>query len=141
LSRLHLAMCACFVLLIVVDIANGGGAKSLLSTVFGYVPLVLIAPFAYALRRLDITATTVDRVIAGTIALACAGSAVQLGAFGIMRPGGLNLNAIPFGVVVAVWGVFQFARGLESGRSSRLWPLFFSAAAFIPILMTQSKLA
>jgi O-antigen ligase len=140
LRRVHRYMLACYLLVLVVDLLNGSVVESFFSTGINYLPLLALAPYAYALRRLSLTETMYDRALQVTMLLAVAISCFRLFVLGEPRPDGINLNSIPYSFVVAMWGVFLLARGLQ--RPAGAWPSLIAAAAgLIPLLIGESKTA
>jgi len=129
-------MIACYLFLLAVDFLNGGGWSNLSTTGVNYLPLIAIVPFAHALRTLRIGPDILDRAMQLTVLLALANTLIRILAFGEDRPGGPNLNSIPYAFILAVWCVFLFSRGLGTGRKDLL---LASAAALIPILLAASK--
>ena len=138
LRLVNRAMLAGYFLLLAVDVLNGGGWSNLTATAVNYLPLVALAPYAYALRSLRLVPDTLDRAMQATIVFAVLLSAGQFGLFSEARPGGPNLNPIPYGFVIAVWAMFLLARGLETGRASSL---ALVPAALVPVFLTGSKIA
>ena len=129
-----------YLALIIVDLVNGGGLVNLQSTGFNYLHLVAVAPFALALRRTGLDLLAFDRAMQVTVLIAFAAAVVQFFFFNVVRPGGLFLNPIPYGFVVALWGVFLLSRGLEQGRDGA-FSIAVGIAAFVPVLLTESKIA
>lgn len=136
LRRVHRYMLGCYLLVLCVDLLNGGGLINLFTTGVNYLPLLALTPYAHALRRLDLSPRLYERAILGTVAIAVAISLASV-AFGANRPGGLNLAPIGYGLVVALWVVYLASAALE--RRSVLLALGACAGA-IPVLITQSKI-
>lgn len=134
----HRYMLACYLLVVVVDVLNGSIVPSLLTTGVDYLTLLALAPYAFALRRLSFRAETFDRAMQATVLIAVAVSCFSRFYLGENRPGGINLNSIPYSFVVATWGTFLLARGLEQGK--RGWPFLATAMlAVAPVLLAESK--
>lgn len=126
--------------LVIVDTVNGGSAWDNLKTAVDYLPVLIIPPLALGFRLSGISVEAVDRVLMATIALAVAMSCVQWLWFGIDRPGGLNLNTIPYAFVVLLWGTFLLARGLGELRGKRAAAALLGAlAALVPIVLSGSR--
>jgi hypothetical protein len=138
LRTVHRLMSALYLLVLGVDLLNGGGWSNLTATGVNYLPLIALSPYAYALRSLRLDPSTLDRAMQGAIVLAVLVSVARFGLLTEARPGGPNLNPIPYGFVIAVWAVFLFSRGLETARASSLTLAF---AALIPVFLTESKIA
>lgn len=137
LRRVHRYMLACYLLVVVVDVLNGSVVASLLLTGVDYLPLLALAPFANALRRLPLSSRALDRAVMATVVMAVAISAYEVFVQDEYRPGGINLNSIPYAFIVAVWGTFLLARGL-AGSANR--PLLVGAVlALAPVLMAKGK--
>ena len=139
LRRVHRSMLACYLLVVVVDVLNGGGWANFESA-GNYLVLLALAPYANALRRLHISPAILDWTIAATLLLATALSCFQMWVFVEARPGGFHLASVGYGVVVSMLATLLFSRALQYGDHWRWW-LFVSAAAFIPVLLSGSKIA
>jgi hypothetical protein len=107
-----------YALIILVELANGGSVAGLGSTAFNYLPLIALAPYAYALRKLGIEPILLDRMIAITLAVGAAISVVISFVYGDQRPGGLDMDALSYGYVLGVWSLFVFSRALNGGRQA-----------------------
>lgn len=137
LRRVHRYMLACYLLVVVVDVLNGSIVASLLLTGVDYLPLLALAPFANALRRTSLSSQAFDRAMMATVLIAVAMSGYAVLVRDEYRPGGINLNSIPYAFIVAVWGTFLLARGLAKSAN---WPLLIGAAlALGPTLMAKGK--
>jgi O-antigen ligase len=139
ISRVGRITIGFYLALVIVDLVNGGGLVNLQSTGFNYLHLVAVAPFALALRRVGLDLPAFDRAMQVTILIALAAAVVQFFFFNVVRPGGLFLNPIPYGFVVALWGVFLLSRGLEQGKDGA-FSIAVGIAAFVPVLLTESKI-
>ncbi len=128
-----------YLAVVAVDFANGGGVVNLQSTGFNYLHLVAVAPFALAMRRVGIERHTIDRAMQIAVMIAFVAAIAQFFVFSVVRPGGLFLNPIPYGFVIALWGVFLLARGLEQG-SEGTTSIAVAFAAFVPVVITESKI-
>lgn len=140
LRRVHRYMLACYLLVLAVDLLNGGGWANL-APVGGYLPLLALAPYAHAVRRLGLTPGHFDLAMQATLALAIVMSVFRYAFLGDPRPGGINgLASVGYGVVVAIWAVFVLSRALA--RKQAAGPSFaVAAAALVPVLLSQSKIA
>lgn len=123
-------------LLLAVDLANGGGAANLTSTAVNYLPLLAAVPFALALRQAGLSLRAVEGAMLVAIVIAAASSGYQYFVHGGHRMGGLNLNEIPFGLVLLIWGLWLFSRGLDRPVSLAGAGALVSIA---PIAMTGSR--
>jgi O-antigen ligase len=130
------ACLALYALVLGADLLNGGGLANLATTGVNYLPVLAIVPVAVALRRSALTAAELGLAMRATILIAAVSSAVQFWGFGVPRPGGLNLNSIPFALMVLVWGLFQLAES-----RGRIWsvPGAFALLALVPIVLSGSK--
>lgn len=131
---------ALYVVILAIDLINGGFLVSLKSTGINYLHLVALAPFAFAMRAARLEPRTFDRAMQATIVIAAVAAVVQFFVFSVIRPGGLFLNPIPYGFVLSLWGVFLLARGLEQGREG-VSSILASLLCFVPVLLTESKIA
>jgi O-antigen ligase len=129
---------AAWLMLILVDVANGGG-KGNLTTLVDYLPLAILAPLAYGFRLAGPRFALIERAMQATVLLAVASSLFQALWLGVARPGGLNLNPIPYAFVVLLWGTFLLSSGLEAGRKGAL-SVAIALSASIPILLSGSKM-
>ncbi|PRX28376.1 O-antigen ligase [Meinhardsimonia xiamenensis] len=134
-----------YLFLLAVDIVNGAPVRSLLSTGVNYLPLIAIVPAHVALRaaRVGEGEIMLGFRLAVLAALALAvpsvASLVEGGRF--MPVTGLNLNQIPFGLVMALMSVVLLSRALE-GSGSRPWADALAAGLVAAVVvLTQSKLA
>ena len=128
-----------YVLLVVVDLANGSGAAvNLLQTGVNYLPVLALAPLAFAIRLSGVTADQIDRSLQLTMLIALA-----ISIFGFVtgepRPGGVNLNPIPYGFAILLSSSLLLWRGLEAGKRGFL-SLALAVLALLPILLTGSKI-
>lgn len=140
LRRVHRSMLACYLLVVVVDVLNGSIVASLLSTGVNYLPLLALAPYANALRRLPLSSQTLDRAMVATVLIAAVMSGFDVVVAGEIRPGGLNLGSVPYSFVTAVWGTFLLSRGLRATKPD--WLLMVVAAvALATVVSGQSKIA
>lgn len=139
LRRVHRSMLACYLLVVIVDVLNGSIVASLLSTGVNYLPLLALAPYANALRRLPLSSQTLDRAMVATVLIAAVMSGFDVLVLSEYRPGGINLNTIPYAFVAAAWGVFILSRGLAEQRIS-MRQIAISGLALVPVLLSQSKL-
>ena len=139
LKRAGAWMISGYVLLVLVDVLNGGGVDNFRLTAVNYLPVIAQVPFALAMRHADVRRSAIDRAMQLTILIAIISSIIQWTVYGVERPGGLNLNPNPYGLVVAIWSTILLARGLEQGRRGVL-SVALSLLATIPILLTGSKL-
>lgn len=139
LSQAALFTIACYLTLLTVDILNGGGLANFYTTGVNYLHLVAVAPFALALSLLDIRMSAVERALQAAILLGLANSLVLFLVYGISRPGGPGLNSIPYSFVLAMWGTFLLARGLQAGRTGAL-SIAIAGAAFVPVLLGESRI-
>lgn len=138
LRLVHRSMLACYLLLLVVDVVNGSILQSLLSTGVNYLPLLALAPYANALRRLSLSPRTFDRAMMATVVIATASSGFGMFVLDEYRPGGINIGSIPYSFVVAVWGTFLLSQGL--GRQAPYWSfLIGSVLALVTVVLGQSK--
>jgi len=126
--------------LFLVDMLNGGSVMGNLTTLVDYLPVLLIPLLAFGYRLSGVSVGTIDRVLMATVALAVAMSVFQLVWHGVPRPGGYNLNPIPYAFVVMVWGTFLLARGLGEleGRAAAAANLA-AFAALAPIVLSGSR--
>jgi O-antigen ligase len=125
-----------YALLLITDFANGGGIANLLQTGVNYLPLLAVAPLALAIRLADVTPALIDRALQVTILMALIFS-VLLWIAGDPRPGGLNLNPIPYGFAILLSATLLLWRGI-SGNQRLSFTLSLLAA--VPILLTGSKI-
>jgi len=140
LRRVLLFMSACYLVLLSVDLLNGGGLANFGSTGVNYLHLIALAPYTLALSALGIRMATIERMLQIAIWLGLANSVVRFFLFGEDRPGGLELNPIPYGFVLTMWGAFLLARGLELGRTKGRFSVMTALAAIVPVVLTQSKI-
>jgi hypothetical protein len=138
LRRAGLAMLACYVLLVGVDLLNGGGPNNI-ETAFNYLPLLALAPYALAARSVELDRDNFEIAIGATLLLALCISVVRFAVLGEERPGGINLVSIGYGLVVSVWVVFMLSIALEGGTNSRV-KLAIAAIGVVPVLITESKI-
>ncbi|GAB5506237.1 MAG: hypothetical protein Rhirs2KO_14000 [Rhizobiaceae bacterium] len=130
---------AAYVLLVVVDLGNGGdAAANLLQTGVNYLPVLALAPLAFAIRLSGVTAGQIDRSLQLTILIAPAISIFGF-ATGEPRPGGVNLNPIPYGFAILLSSSLLLWRGLEVGVRGVL-SVALALLALLPILLTGSKI-
>jgi len=139
LRRVHRYMLGCYLLVLCVDLLNGGGLTNLFTTGVNYLPLLALTPYAHALRRLDLSPRLYERAILGTLLLAVAIPAIRIVVFGEYRPGGLNLAPIGYGFVASLWTVCAFSLALEQ-RQSAIVCYAATVAGFAAVLFTQSKI-
>lgn len=139
IRRAFNCMLPCYLLLVVADLLNGGGARNV-ETAFNYLPLLTLVPYAHAVRRLGIARNHLVIALCATILAAVAMSAYQGWLLGEARPGGINLNPIPMGFVVALWIATLLSIALEE-EAFRLRRLMVATAGFIPVILTGSKIA
>jgi O-antigen ligase len=139
LRRAHQYMLVCYLLVVGVDMVNGGGLLSLAATAINYLPLLALAPYAHVLRKLALDRQVYDRAIQATLAIAVTIPAIRIGLFGEYRPGGINLAPIGYGFVVSLWTVYMFSRALEQRQGAAVSHIA-TLAGFISVLMTQSKI-
>lgn len=127
-----------YILLLIVDVANGGGRANFLQTGINYLPVLALAPLALAIRRSGVTTKMIDRTLQLTILIALAVSlAGWLG--GQPRPGGLNLNPIPYGLVILIHSTLLLFRGMRYGSADRFL-VTVALLAIVPIVLTGSKI-
>jgi O-antigen ligase len=126
-----------YLLLLLVDVINGGGAANFLQTGVNYLPLLALAPLALAIRRSNVTVEAIDRALQVTLLLAAAISLVSW-LIGDPRPGGLNLNPIPYGFAILLSGTLLLFRGMQPG-GHRL-SVTCALLALVPIVLTGSKI-
>jgi len=141
LRRVHWFMTACYVLLLATDLLNGDGIlRNLASTGFNYLHLFAVAPLALAFRLIDLDDGDVDWMLYAGVWGGLANSLFSYFILDMSRPGGPSLNPIPYGFIIAMWGVFLLARGLERGPGGRML-ILSSAVAIVPVVLTESKIA
>ncbi|MBO6538863.1 MAG: O-antigen ligase family protein [Rhizobiaceae bacterium] len=128
----------CYLLLLSVDLINGGGTNNLLGTGVNYLPVLALAPLSFAIRSSGISMEAIDRALQATILIALAISVFSF-IDGEQRPGGLNLNPIPYGLAVLLSASLLLWRALE-GRPIDGKSVAISVSATIPILLTGSKI-
>ena len=139
IARVGAVAAACYSLVFIIDLANGGGAAvNLLQTGVNYLPVLALAPLAIAIRLSGVTAGQIDRSLQLTILIALA-----ISIFGFVtgepRPGGVNLNPIPYGFAILLSSSLLLWRGLEVGL--RGFPsVALALLALLPILLTGSKI-
>ena len=133
-------MLGCYLLLVVVDLLNGGGIRNI-ETAFNYLPLLALAPFAHAARRLKISAAGLEIAIQVTLWLSLAIALVRYVVLDQVRPGGINLAPIGLAYVVAVWVVVALSLALEADARRLAWRIPGLAAGSLTILLTESKIA
>jgi O-antigen ligase len=139
LARIFYAGLTAYLLVLVPDILNGGGIDNFRLTAIDYLPLLVLAPVILALREIEVDPKTIDRGIQITMLVATAASIWQYSQ-GVPRPQGLNLNPIPYGFILSVWGTIALARGLDAHRP-RVEMIGAALLALVPILLTGSRLA
>ncbi|MBO6725867.1 MAG: O-antigen ligase family protein [Rhizobiaceae bacterium] len=135
-----LCLLSLYILLLSVDILNGGGIYNLTSTAINYLPLLATAPYAFALRNVEFDMGDLDRSLALALVVAIVISVAQFALFDVYRPGGLNLNSVPFAFVIALWSVALLSRSADGARFNSAY-LATAIAAFVPVLLSQSKIA
>ncbi|MCB1466840.1 MAG: hypothetical protein KDK08_06795, partial [Rhizobiaceae bacterium] len=139
IARSGIIAAVCYLLVLIVDVVNGGSvATNLLQTGVNYLPLLALAPLAYAIRMSGVTAIQIDRSLQVTVLIA-----VAISIFGFVtgepRPGGINLNPIPYGFAILLSSSLLLWRGLGAGRGGLL-SLAIAILALLPILLTGSKI-
>ncbi|MBO6719033.1 MAG: O-antigen ligase family protein [Rhizobiaceae bacterium] len=139
IRSIHRYMFVCYVLVVGADIVNGGGLRNHYS-ISSYLTLLLLAPYAYALRRLAFTPWLVDRILLFILMFAIGVSAFQFFVLGVARPGGFQVSPVGYGMVIAMLATLLLSRALEFGDGHRL-AFLVSAAAFFPVLISGSKIA
>src|SRR5690606_14186090 len=82
-----------YLLILIVELINGGSLFSFAETAFNYLPLVAVAPYAFALRKIGLNTDALDRTIWATLALGAAISAAIAILSANPRPGGLDMDA------------------------------------------------
>ena len=132
-------MAACYLLVVAADFINGGGWSNF-QTVTDYLPLLALAPYAYAIRQVGITPRVFDWTIAAAILLAVLVSSFRVAILGESRPGGFHVASVGYGVVISVLATLLFSRAFEA-KSGQRWWFAISAAAFLPVLLSGSKIA
>lgn len=128
-----------YLLIVLVELINGGSLLSLAETAFNYLTLLALAPYAYALRKLGLGADILDRTIWATLALGAAISVAIALLRGDPRPGGLDMDALSYGYVLVVWLLFTFSSALERRRES-VPLLVLSAAGLAVLLYAKTKI-
>ena len=126
-------------MLVMVDVLNGGGVENFSLTAVDYLPILAQVPFALALRQAQVRSSAIDRAMQLTILASTILSVIQWTSYHVERPGGLNLNPIPYGLAIALWSTVLLARGLERGKSGS-FSIAIAVLGTIPILLTGSKL-
>ena len=139
LVRPHIFLLSCYFALILVDLANGGPPASLLTTAVNYFYLACLAFLAAGLRRLRIPRASFEALILWTVVFAAAMSVFRVVVLHEPRPGGLPFNPIPFGLMMAIWGVYLLARALEE-RAVKRRQFAVALLALVPIALTESKI-
>ena len=124
--------------LVLVDLADGLRVGNL-TTVVDYLPFLALAPLALGIRASGLSIVAIDRAMQVTILVAGAMSLSQALWLGVDRPGGLNLNPIPYAFVVLIWGTLLLSRGLEAGGKDFL-SVAAALTAIVPILLSGSKI-
>ncbi|MBO6899827.1 MAG: O-antigen ligase family protein [Rhizobiaceae bacterium] len=127
LKYVHRLFFSLYLLVVLVEVLNGGSIGEIGSTAFNYLPLPALALYAYSLRKLELGPPILDGLICITL---IAGAAISVGiALTIQsyRPGGLDMDALSYGCVLAIWLLFVVSRALESARLSIF---FLSSAGF-----------
>lgn len=128
-----------YALLVVADIANGAHlTTNLLQTGVNYLPVLALGPLAFAIRASGVMLSQIDRSLQLTILIALA---ISIYGFvtGTPRPGGINLNPIPYGFAILLSSSLLLWRGLEAGKRGFL-SLALAVLALLPILLTGSKI-
>ena len=139
LSAVHYKLLPLYMLIVAVELINGGSWFSLASTAFNYLPLLALAPYAYALRKLDLRAGEFDRAIWATVALGATISIAIAILLGDRRPGGPDMDALSYGYVLAVWLFFVFSSALEN-RETSIPLLVLSAVCVAVLLYAKTKI-
>lgn len=127
-----------YLLLLTVDVINGGGLINFIQTGVNYLPVLALAPLALAIRMSGVTTEMIDRALQLTVTIALAVS-VTTWLAGAPRPGGLNLNPIPYGFAVLLSASLLLWRGIGQGNAGRL-SVILALLATVPILLTGSKI-
>lgn len=138
--RVGWLMIGCYAIVLVTDLLNGGGISNIESTGVNYLPLIALAPYTHALRSLNLTTAHFDRAMQVTILAAVAYALVNSLILGEARPGGINLNPIPYAFVIAIWAVFLFSRALEY-NSGVNWTMAVAILSVVPIAISGSKIS
>ena len=133
LKAVFYKLLALYLLILIVELINGGSLFSLAETAFNYLPLIAVAPYAFALRKIGLSPDALDRTIWATLALGAAISVVIAILSAHPRPGGLDMDALSYGYVLVVWMLFTFSSALERRRESipLLILLVFSLAVLL----------
>lgn len=133
------SMMACYLLVVVVDFLNGGLWGNF-ATAFNYLPLLAVAPYAQALRRLDLSPRSMGLAMQATILVAAVMSVFRFVLLAEVRPGGLQVASVGYGVILSIWSMLLFSRALSRPGRSGAWLFGTVALAFVPILLAESKI-
>lgn len=136
----HRMMFALYLFLLLVDLLNGGGPGKLVATAVNYLPLVALAPYAYALRRLSFRPGTLDTTIELTVALGIVTPALLAIFFAQDRPGGLDMDALSYGIVLIIWTLFVFSRALDASRGGAIFLLGLAALSFLTVVSSRTRI-
>ena len=138
LLSVHRMMFALYLFILLVDLLNGGGPGNLVVTAVNYLPLVALAPYAYALRKLSFRPGTLDTTIELTVALGIVTSAVLAIFFAQDRPGGPDMDALSYGIVIIIWTLFVFSRALEAKKGAIVL-LGLAALSFLAVVSARTR--
>jgi len=139
LVRIGVWFIGLYALVVAIDYVNGDFSESTETTVAAYLPLLGILPAAAVMARAGVPGPSLDRVLAGSIALGAVLNGILFLQADFPRAGGLGISPIVFGFVILSWAMLALARGLEDWPR-RSWLLGPVVLSFLPMALTGTRM-